>query len=43
MAIPLLQDQKAKSAMISGYRRLKEKLGEPGVTERAAKTIFDSI
>ena len=29
--------------MLEGYERLRATLGAPGVTERAAKAIFDQV
>ncbi len=43
VALPLLNDKKSKEIMSNGYERLSEILGEPGVTDRAAKLILDSI
>ena len=31
----------AQSEMLDGYKTLRENLGEPGVTQRAAKEILD--
>ena len=35
--------EKLRSLMLDGYDRLKGKLGEPGVTNRAAKKILDLV
>ncbi len=43
LAIPLLEDPQSRSRMLEGYERLREQLGEPGVTDRAAKEIFDLV
>ncbi len=42
-ATKLMYDEKLRSSMLDGYTRLKEKLGDPGVTDRAAKKILDLI
>ena len=42
-AIPLLDDGPSRARMHDGYRRLRETLGTPGVTDRAAVAILDSI
>ena len=42
-AIPLLDDVPSRARMHDGYRRLRETLGTPGVTDRAAAAILDSI
>ena len=42
-AIPLLDDGPSRARMDDGYRRLRETLGTPGVTDRAAAAILDSI
>ena len=42
-AIPLLDDGPSRARMHDGYRRLRETLGTPGVTDRAAAAILDSI
>ena len=42
-AIPLLEDGPSRARMHDGYRRLRETLGTPGVTDRAAAAILDSI
>ena len=43
MALPLLHDSSERRAMLDGYRRLRSTLGAPGVTERAARAIFDQV
>ena len=40
-AIPLLEDHAQRNEMLEGYRRLRQSLGVPGVTDRAAKEILD--
>ena len=42
-AVPLLDDGPSRARMHDGYRRLRETLGTPGVTDRAAAAILDSI
>ena len=40
-AIPLLENDEKRLKIIDGYKILREKLGDPGVTYRAAKEILD--
>ena len=42
-AIPLLENPEARQTMLSGYERLRQTLGEPGVTDRAAAAILDQL
>ena len=42
-AIPLLESTEARRMMLSGYERLRQTLGEPGVTDRAASAILDQL
>ena len=42
-ALPLLTATPERHAMLEGYDRLRATLGAPGVTERAAKAIFDQV
>ena len=42
-AIPLLEDAQCRERILDGYRRLRETLGSPGVTDRAAASILDAI
>jgi len=42
-AVPLLENSQERDQMLDGYRRLRETLGTPGVTDRAAVAILDSI
>jgi len=42
-AVPLLEDHQCRQCMLDGYRRLRQTLGTPGVTDRAASAILDSI
>ena len=41
LAIPLLENTGDRSVILEGYERLRKHLGEPGVTDRAAKEILD--
>lgn len=43
LALPLLHDSPERRAMLDGYNRLRTTLGDPGVTERAARAIFDQV
>ena len=40
-AMPLLANNKERLRILDGYKTLREKLGDPGVTKRAAKEILD--
>ena len=42
-AIPFLESSEARRMMLSGYERLRQTLGEPGVTDRAASAILDQL
>ena len=42
-ALKILEDISTKEEMILGYQRLKDKLGKPGVTDRASKYILDLL
>ncbi|MEN9767211.1 lipid-A-disaccharide synthase [Vulcanococcus sp.] len=42
-ALPLLNDAQARGAVADGYQRLRQRLGEPGVTRRAAAAILDAL
>ena len=42
-ALEILQDVSIRQDIIDGYKRLKDKLGKPGVTDRASKYILDSV
>ena len=42
-AIPLLEDDQCRGRILEGYQRLRETLGSPGVTDRAAAAILDQI
>ena len=40
-ALQILEDLSTREEIISGYKRLKDKLGKPGVTDRASRDILD--
>ncbi|MEY4297087.1 MAG: hypothetical protein RLZZ423_266 [Cyanobacteriota bacterium] len=42
-ALPLLESSAARDRVADGYRRLREALGAPGVTRRAAAAILDAL
>ena len=42
-ALRILEDNSTKEDIILGYKRLKDKLGKPGVTDRASKDILDML
>ncbi len=42
-ALPLLDDPQARQRVADGYQRLRQALGEPGVTRRAAAAILDAL
>ena len=42
-ALRILEDNSSKEDIILGYKRLKDKLGKPGVTDRASKDILDML
>ena len=42
-ALPLLNDPRARQRVLDGYQRLRQALGEPGVTQRAAAAILDAL
>ncbi|MBW0173063.1 MAG: lipid-A-disaccharide synthase [Vulcanococcus sp.] len=42
-ALPLLDDPQARRRVADGYQRLRQALGEPGVTRRAAAAILDAL
>jgi lipid-A-disaccharide synthase len=42
-ALPLLDDPQARQRVAEGYQRLRQALGEPGVTRRAAAAILDAL
>ncbi len=42
-ALRILEDNSTKEDIMLGYKRLKDKLGKPGVTDRASKDILDML
>ena len=42
-ALKILEDLSTRQDIINGYKILKDKLGKPGVTDRASKAILDLI
>ena len=42
-ALPLLDNGPERQHMLEGYARLRDTLGSPGVTERAAQAILDQV
>jgi lipid-A-disaccharide synthase len=42
-ALKILEDNSTKEDIKLGYERLKDKLGKPGVTDRASKDILDLL
>ncbi len=42
-ALKILEDVSTRQEIVNGYKKLKEKLGKPGVTDRASKDILDLI
>ena len=42
-ALPLLDVPQSRQRMVEGYARLRQALGEPGVTRRAANVILDGL
>ena len=42
-ALKILEDNSTKEDIKLGYKRLKDKLGKPGVTDRASKDILDLL
>ena len=42
-ALKILEDCSTRQDIILGYKRLSDKLGKPGVTDRASKCILDLI
>ena len=42
-ALPLLNDPQVRQRVEAGYQRLRQALGEPGVTRRAAAAILDAL
>ncbi len=42
-ALKIIDDFSIRQIIINGYKRLKDKLGEPGVTDRASRDILDLL
>ena len=42
-ALKIIEESSAKEDIIVGYKRLKDKLGKPGVTDRASNDILDLL
>ncbi len=42
-ALRILEDNSKKQDMMLGYKRLKDKLGKPGVTDRVSEDILDLL
>ena len=42
-ALKIIEDDSAKEDIMIGYKKLKDKLGKPGVTDRASKYILDLL
>ena len=42
-ALNIIEDNSTKNDIMLGYKKLKDKLGKPGVTDRASKYILDLI
>ena len=42
-ALKILEDNSTKEDIMFGYKKLKDKLGKPGVTDRASKDILDLL
>jgi len=42
-ALKILEDVSTRQDMTVGYKKLKDKLGKPGVTDRASKDILDLL
>ena len=42
-ALKILEDVSTRKNMMHGYKSLKDKLGKPGVTDRASKDILDLL
>ncbi|RPG11333.1 MAG: lipid-A-disaccharide synthase [Planctomycetaceae bacterium TMED241] len=42
-ALPLLEGGVERQRMLDGYQRLRTTLGQPGVTDRAARAILDQV
>ena len=42
-AVPLLEDDQCRARILDGYQRLRQTLGSPGVTDRAAAVILEAV
>jgi len=42
-SLKIIEDKSRKEGIILGYERLRDKLGKPGVTDRASKYILDLL
>ena len=42
-ALKIIEDDSIKEDIMIGYKRLKDKLGKPGVTDRASRDILDLL
>ena len=42
-ALKIIENDSAKEDIMIGYKKLKDKLGKPGVTDRASKDILDLL
>ena len=42
-AVPLLEDDQCRERIFDGYQRLRQTLGSPGVTDRAAAAILEAV
>ena len=42
-AVPLLEDDQCRARIFDGYQRLRQTLGSPGVTDRAAAVILEAV
>ncbi len=42
-ALKIIEDKSTREDITIGYKKLKDKLGKPGVTDRAAKDILDLL
>ena len=42
-ALKIFQDPSSREEILNGYKSLKDKLGRPGVTDRASKDILDLL
>ena len=42
-ALKIIEDDSKKENIMIGYKKLKDRLGKPGVTDRASKDILDLL